>query len=344
VFIVVEQNAKEMSMNKKSDFKLPKGLKPGAELDYRFPESFEASIPEGVRVLTEFFAAMCRRDSERLAELMHFPYATYEGNECVVIDSADAFLSGPPPSLNVNALAPGSFALLSGIEVLLFDPVRVGLAMSFSRHRKDGTQLVECGGVYAVTKNNGKWALELSSTIFRPTDQLHVVYDDAVENALRLGREWMEGWTHSDGDLLDSTRQFGLHAGIGYPGPGNRFKAVQEGNLARVYRSTGITSRLNITETKPDSKGRYDFPAFRINAGHGIGGYAYSLHRPDSRVLHQTYNKAHIAAGYTRYQADGSLLSETHGLSIITQVNNHWGMAGGFGAVIRHDATNDERG
>lgn len=331
-------------MSERSDFKLPKGLKPRAELDYRFPESFEASIPEGVRVLTEFFAAICRRDSKRLAELIHFPYATYEGNECVVIESAGAFLSSPPPSLDVKALAPGSFELLSGMEVLVVDPVRVGLAMSFSRHRKDGTQLLECGGVYAVTKNNGQWALELSSTIFRPMDQLHVVYNDAIEHALRLGREWMEGWTHNDGDLLDSTRQFGRHAGIGYPGPGNRFKAVQEGKLERVYRSTGIMSRLTVTETKPGSKGTYDFPEFRINAGHGLGGYAYSLHRPDSRVLHQTYNKVHIAGGYTRYQADGSLLSETHGVSIITKVKNHWGMAGGFGAIIRHDATNDERG
>lgn len=191
--------------------------------------------------------------------------------------------------------------------------------MSFSRHRKDGIRLGECGGVYAVTKNNGRWALELSSTIFRPTDQLHVVYNNAIENALRLGREWMEGWAHSNGDLLDSTRQFGLHAGIGFPGPGNRFKAVKEGNLARMYRSNEVPSRLNVTETKAGAKRRYDFERFRIDAGHGIGGY-------------------------TRYKADGSLLSETHGLSIITKVKNHWGMAGGFGAVIRHDATNDERG
>jgi len=331
-------------MSKESDFKLPEGLKPGAELDYRFPESFEESIPQGVRVLTEFFAAMRRRDPKQLAELMHFPCATYEGSECVVMESADAFLSSPPPSLDVKSLAPGSFELLSGIEVLVFDPIRVGMAMSFSRHRKDGIQLGECGGVYAVTKNNGRWALELSSTIFRPTDQLHEVYNNAIENALRLGREWMEGWTHSDGDLLDSTRQFGLHAGIGFPGPGNRFKAVKEGNLTRMYRSNEVPSRLNVTETKPGAKGRYDFERFRIDAGHGIGGYAYSLHRPNSRVLHHTYNKAHVAGGYARYQADGSLLSETHGLSIITKVKNHWGMAGGFGAVIRHDATNDERG
>jgi len=331
-------------MSEKSDFTLPQGLGPGAELDYRFPECFAASIPEGVRVLTAFFAALCRRDLEGLAGLMHFPFASFEGNECVVIESAEAFLAGPPPSLDMSAVAPGSFDLLSGMEVLLFDPVRVGLALSYSRHRKDGIKLVECGSVYAATKNQGRWALEIGSTIFTPADQVHVVYQDAVENALRLGREWMEGWTHSDAGLLDGTRQFGLHANIGYPGPGSRFKAVQEGTLARVYRSSGVTSRLDIAKIAPDSKGHYDFSSFRINAGHGVGGYAYTLHRPDSRVLHHTYNKAHMAGGYTRYQADGSLLSETHGLSIVTKVNGHWGNAGGFGAVIRHDATNDERG
>ncbi len=50
-------------MKKESDFRMLEGVKPGAELDSRFPEFFQESIPQGVRVLTELFAGASRCQS-----------------------------------------------------------------------------------------------------------------------------------------------------------------------------------------------------------------------------------------------------------------------------------------
>jgi hypothetical protein len=332
-----------MIMTKESDFTMPEGMKKGAELDYRFPEVFQESIPEGMRVITEFFSALCRRDPEKLATAFHFPFATFEDNRCVVVKNADEFLSNPPPSLDVKVIGPSIYDRLAGLELLQFDPVRAGLAMSYYRHGKNGRKLIHCDGVYAVTKNDGKWAIELCSTIFKPIDQIDVIHQEAVDNAHRIEREWMEGWNYSNPDLLDGALQYGLHANIAYPGPGSRFNAAREGNLARVYRSNGIANRLRITETTPETKGKYYFAEFQRGAGHGLGNWAYSRARPDARVIHQTFNKAHITGGYVRYQADGTIISETHAVGIHTKVKNRWGMAGGFGAVIIHDVSNSDR-
>ena len=333
---------KEKTMKKPSDFKMPENMKKGAELDYRFPEVFQETIQESIRVMTEFFAALCRRNPEQLTAMFHYPFATFEDNLCVEVKTADDFLSNPPPSLDVKALASNIYDRIDKLELLVFDPVRSGIALSYHRHGKNGRKLIHCDGVYAITKNDGKWAIELYSTIFKPLDQVNVIHQESVDNSERLEREWMEGWNYSNADMLDGTRQYGLHAGIGYPGPGTRFNAVRDDNLARVYRSNGITNRLRIAETTPESKGRYYWEEFQRGAGHGLGGWAYSRARPDGKVIHQTYNKTHILGGYVRYQADGTIISETHGVGIHTKVNNHWGSAGGFGACIIHDVSNSD--
>jgi hypothetical protein len=61
-----------------------------------------------------------------------------------------------------------------------------------------------------------------------------------------------------------------------------------------------------------------DFVAFAKSAGGGVGKWAYSITTPDARVLHATVDKAHTYGGYNRYTADGTLISESISLGIIT--------------------------
>ena len=63
-----------------------------------------------------------------------------------------------------SQILPGSYDLLNGLELQTFSPVGAGLSMSFIRYTQDGRKLATCEGIYAVTNNEGKWAIELVST------------------------------------------------------------------------------------------------------------------------------------------------------------------------------------
>src|SRR6202789_3139751 len=60
------------------DPQAPPGLAPNALLDARFPLTYENSVPEGVKVLTAYFAALSRRDLRQMADTLHFPSAGYK--------------------------------------------------------------------------------------------------------------------------------------------------------------------------------------------------------------------------------------------------------------------------
>jgi len=44
------------------EFATPKGLRPGSQLDARFPVSYQTSVPEAMRVIIEFFQALSQLD------------------------------------------------------------------------------------------------------------------------------------------------------------------------------------------------------------------------------------------------------------------------------------------
>ncbi len=82
------------------DFEKPAGLRPGAQLDSRFPVSFAKPVSEGLRLVMEYFTALSQRDLEGIAHTLHFPFAIYETIDPIVVPNAAAFMATPPPSLN----------------------------------------------------------------------------------------------------------------------------------------------------------------------------------------------------------------------------------------------------
>src|SRR5580692_8753257 len=54
-------------------------LPAGGLLDQRYPISYRNSIPAAVRVMTDYFAALSQRDLKGMAEMCHFPFASFEG-------------------------------------------------------------------------------------------------------------------------------------------------------------------------------------------------------------------------------------------------------------------------
>jgi hypothetical protein len=357
----------------------PAGLKPHAMFDCRFPAAYETSVPAAMTVLTQYFSALAQRDLRAMSRCFHFPFAIYEGVEAIVVDSESNFLSSPPPSMNVSGTIPaglqgrggltirkGTYDMLDVLQMHTFNPVNVGLELVFSRYDADGEKLEVCQGIYGVTNNDGRWAIQLASTIYTPPGQMDVQYRDAVEHNLRAGRDWMLGWSESDGKLLGMRvsspgKQASIGGGtggdltlnaptrrVGAGGPGAEYflGSAAADRPMDLYGAKGVKSRLEVRESRGErglgetyTQQRFD-DFDRLAAGQ-VGKYGYTRVLPNERVLHATVDKAHTFGGYVRYTPESVIISETRSLAIITYDHGQWGSAGGFGQSMYRDRSND---
>lgn len=330
------------------EFAAPEGLRPMAQLDARFPVAYRTSVPEAMRVATEYFAALSQRDLGAMARTLHFPYALYEGTEPIIVESERALLAAAPASINVTGrgetqVMAGSYDLLDKLELQTFSPVGAGLSMSFTRYTAEGHKVGVCDGIYAITNNDGRWAIQLSSTIFTPADFIGVTYNDVEEAHLRRGRDWMLGYSLRDQSVLNSTRIPGATAGVSVYGPRARAGNARAGRPMEGYRARGVSSRLRTSERTQEQidAANAGFDQFAQWAGGGVGPWAYTLNLPEARVLHATVNKAHTLGGYIRYRADHTVISETRGLGILVYRRGQWGSVGALGnMMLQHDRTN----
>jgi hypothetical protein len=374
----------EMRAAATEELSKPKNLKPGGMLDARYPVYYRTSVPEAMRLVTEYFAAFNDRDMAAVARTLHFPYATYEGSEPLIYKTAADFIRNPPPTIFESdkpdsQLRPGTYDIIDVLQVHTFNPVNVGLELSYSRFRGDGYRLGINQGIYAITNNDGKWGIQLSSIIFTPTEYIGQHYNDAEEAMLRQGRTSMAAFGDHDYDLLTNLgwgtgqgnrRTARKTASIaGAPGATTFFLSGWAGKPMEPYNSKGRMSRLSVAGT-PDATeinalsamhgpiadyerglnktnivtGSGEPGWFFAMAGGGVGHYGYTMHLADSRVLHAGPEKAHSLGGYIRYTKDNVFVSETRSLGI-TVYDKHervWVNGGGLGQSMRRDRSNDD--
>ena len=342
------------------DPKPPAGLGPHAQLDARFPMSYETSVTEGVRVLTTFFAAQSRRDLRGMARMLHFPLGTFEGSEAVVVESEDEFMTKTPASMNLSEhperftdhdsfLQPGCYDSFEGLEVFGSDPIRTNLSMTYARYNSSGNKLLVCQGIYCVTNNDGKWAIELMSTIFTPSIIFGPVYQDGVTASIRSRVNHDMSYDVSDKGIDATTPQLGRTLSI----PGSSWSASPGGKAMDSYKVKGIKSRLQIRNTtpedlakmKPSANPMSDYNSYRAlwnQIGIGPWGGIYGLH-PYTRALHTTYDKVHMFNGIARFTAGGEEMDQNYDLQVFTYRQNRWGLAGLLASMSRHDRANDVR-
>jgi len=256
----------------------PKNIRPGGMLDARFPVYYKTSVPEAMRLLTDYFAAFNDRDLNAVARALHFPYATYEGTEPLIFKTAEEFFRNPPPSIHESGgpdsqLRPGTYDIMDVLQLQTFNPVNVGLELCYTRYRADGYRIGINQGIYAITNNDGKWGIQLSSVIFTPTEYIGIQYRDAVEAHLRQGRSSMAAFGDHDYDILTGRRggpndapgggrgRGGRGGGAnarksasitGAPGATSFFLSAWAGKPMEPYNSKGRKSRLAVTGTGVD--------------------------------------------------------------------------------------------
>ena len=293
-------------------------------LDARFPVYYKTSVPEAMRLVTDYFAAYNDRDLAAVARTLHFPYATYEGTEPILYHNADEFVRNPPPSIFESAkpdsqLRPGSYDIMDNLQLQTFNPVNVALELCCTRYRADGYRLGINQGIYAVTNNDGKWGIQLSSVIFTPTEYIGDKFNDAVEAHLRQGRTSMAAFGDHDYDLLTglgwgagqgNRRTSGKTASIaGSPGATTFFLSGWAGKPMEPYNSKGRRSRLSVAgcsdaaainaiSASNDPIAEYERGLNKTNivtakgdpgwffamAGGEVGHYGYTKALPDSKV------------------------------------------------------------
>jgi hypothetical protein len=346
----------------------PASLKPDAELDGRFPVMYEASVPEAMRLATQYMAALNRRDLDGLSRLFHYPFVTYEGIDTVVVNSREELMSNPPPSLNTtgkgaNKIRPNSYDILDDIQLLVYTPVGAGVALRFSRFDANGKRLQAVHGIYGITNNDGKWGIEYMSTIFRPADQVHLKYD-ADEFAERSIHD-----TYRDHNL--GRKYNGLnrnYTSIDLPNPGKwggvtigsySFNHVGRPGQSTMdsYKVKGVKSRLRVSDgelvgpapvhpdpNKPLVVNQGD-ERFRNVSGGKVGKFFQTLEWHDSRVLAADMEKAHAISGNNRFAEDGSLLNRGVYMVVLLYRNGQWTASdnGGaiFGRQMYQDRSND---
>ncbi|HWE53124.1 MAG TPA: hypothetical protein VG273_25255 [Bryobacteraceae bacterium] len=339
----------------------PKGLGPRAMVDNRFPVTYETSIPKAVSLLTQYFVALSERNLKDIADLLHFPFASFEGTEAVIVQTPADLLAHPPASLNMNTdparftandgyLKPGAYDVLDGIEVLAYDPVLCGLSLRYNRYGSDGKKLHRCEGIYSVTNNDGRWAIQMSSTIFTPAQMTGVVFTDTIEAAKRCRIDHDLAYQVSDRSVDAPTGQLGRTAAVANQG-GQPWTLGPAGRAMEQFKVKGVKSRLRVNEVTKESVAKIqpsadpvsDYASYRAlfpTSGVGNWGWVYG-ELPETRVLHASFDKAHMFSGAIRFTVTGEEASYNTDLSVITYKKGHWGRAGTLAYTTPHDRSND---
>jgi hypothetical protein len=309
----------------------------------------------------EFFTALSQRDLDAVARTLHFPFAIYEDIEPILVENAAELRAAPPPTMNGTRRGPsrisaGSYDLLEGVNVHLYCPVGGVFSLSFTRYTANGHKLLDCDGIYSVTNNDGRWAIQLASTIFHERGYEGNRHPDA-ELTHRVGSQgYLAQFGYRNEEILNDrstgrgsyepelpvgTRRASVSFGYG---PRDRSRDARNGRPMTGWRTSGVSSRLNLSEvTASTGTGtlQTNLDEFAELAGGAVGDYDYTRLRPDRPlVLHATHDKAHVLGGYWRYTADGTLISQTRSVAVRIYKGGRWGDAGGLGQVTHHDRSN----
>ena len=339
----------------------PPGMSPRGIPDLRFPACYKESVPAAVGVMTQYFAALGQRDLKGMAEMLHFPFGTFERTDAVVVRSPDELMVHAPASMNMTEhperfsdhdgyLKRGCYDVLDGIEIFNSNPVAVNLSLNYNRYSIEGHKLLRCEGIYCVTNNDGKWAIQAMSTIFTPAHMVHVAYNDSIAAARRLRQDHCLAYMNIDQQAVwGPIRQLGMNLGVGAGGPS--WEIASQGNYRALegLRVKGVKTRLtteNYTQEMLDAT-RVDFAAYRaVWPQLGLGNWGWDLADgpPGGRMIHADVEKVHALQGASRYTTCGEYINDSVEMDVITYKKGRWGIAGLFGYMTTHDRANDVRG
>lgn len=322
--------------------------------DSRATSSFQNSIPESMKILSQYFQALSERNLDGMAQLMHFPFLTHEGPQAQLVENREQLISTPPLSMNVSGkgaskIAPGAYDILDSVQVHIYSPVGTGASLEYSRFDPHGNKVFSCHGLYGITNNDGKWGVEWASTIFKPADQdgrdqsyNYRIISTALHESHRnhvMARKY-----HNLPELRQSVFDPYPHGSLSL-GPTLVHDAT--GKAKREYRIEGVKTRLRYSkgDTQEEmDKQTFGEAQFAKTSGAEVGGWALSIEIPQTRVLYASAEKGHFYSGYFRYTEDGTVISEYRYLGALVNWDGRWygnDISRTIGQILYHDRSND---
>jgi len=327
-----------------------------AVADCRSSLAFQNSVPESLKVVSQYFQALSERNIDGMAQLLHFPFLTHEGPEAKLVGSREELISSPPPSMNVTAkgdskIMPGAYDILDFVQMHIYCPVGAGLTLEYSRFDPRGAKIFSCHGLYGVTNNDGKWGIEWVSTIFKPANQVgrDQAYNDPILNTALHENHRDHVMARKYNDLPELRQTVFDPYPHGSLSLGPSIVRDADGKTRQEYRVEGVKTRLRYSSgDTQEEMGKQTFgqTQFAKSSGEAIGGWALSIETPDTRMLYSSAEKGHFYSGYFRYTEDGSIISEHRYLGALVNWNGHWygnDISRIIGQVVYHDRSSDVR-
>jgi hypothetical protein len=324
--------------------------------DCRSIASFQNSVPESMKILSQYFQALSERSIDGMVQLMHFPFLTHEGPQAQLVENREQLVSSPPLSMNVTGkgeskIAPGAYDILDFVQVHIYSPVGVGASLEYSRFDPHGHKMFTCHGLYGITNNDGKWGIEWVSTIFKPANQVgrdQSYNDPIISTALHEShRNHVMGRKYNNlTELRQSVFDPYPHGSLSL---GPTLVRDATGKARREYQIEGVKTRLRYSkgDTREEmDKQTFGQAQFAKTSGAGVGGWALSIETPDTRVLYASAEKGHFYSGYYRYTDDGTVISEYRYLGALVNWDGRWygnDISRTIGQVLYHDRSNDLR-
>jgi hypothetical protein len=349
-----------------SDPQTPATLGPHAMLDGRFAITYEDSVPEGVKVVMAHFKALAQRDIRGVADTLHFPFGSVEGTQALKVDTAEELIAHAPASLNMTLnperftdhdgyMKAGTYDVFGGLEVLLYDPVKCAMSMVYDRYGSDGKRLLRCEGVYTVTNNDGRWAIQLASTIFTPDLMIGMNYPDTVQASTRWRIDHDLAYQVSDRSVDPISRMTGPSISVSNGEGRAVWQDGPNGKIMPHFKIAGVKTRLvyshgktpltpaQIAARQPSANPIADYADYRAlfpMSGVGNWGWVYGV-QPATRILHATVDKSHMLSGARRFTAAGEECSWNQDLTVMTYIKGQWGATGHLAYTTPHDRSND---
>lgn len=128
--------------------------------------ALDAQTPEQTarQVMEEFFRAWNTGDDAELRKVQHFPFVTLGANgRTSIAMKAEDFTQNFPALRQNEGWAKST---LDGIQVLpVAAPDKIHLVVTYSRYKADGTRYMTGETFYILTRQNGRWGMQLRSVL-----------------------------------------------------------------------------------------------------------------------------------------------------------------------------------
>ena len=313
-----------------SEFPRPSNLRAGAQLDSRFPVSFaDAGLAKACgssrSISPRSASGISRRSRGRCTSRSRSTRTSSRSSSRARPTSS----SNPPPTLNGTGKGRtkdqcAARTTCSRASTSTCIARSAGPSRCRSRLHAGRSQAARLRRHLLVTNNDGRWAIQLASTIVHEVDFLGVAYPDAEAADIRGNQNYLAAFGYGNEAALndpkssrgsyevplpvgtrDGERQLRLR-------PRERSRDAREGRPTTGWRTKGVQSRLNVSTVTEESRNRAittNLAEFIELAGGAVGDYAYTRDRAgpaghDSRHARQGAHAGRLLALHRGRHAD----------------------------------------